>query len=72
MPRTSEPDDDDKDTVAITVRFPASVRDSLKKQAKDEERTFNTVVVRACRAYLEQHQDEVGIKGTLGTFKRKL
>jgi hypothetical protein len=73
MARTPEVDDEDSEDVAsITVRFPLSIRDGLKKCAKAEERAFNTVVVRACRAYLEQHIDEIGIKGTLGTFKRKI
>lgn len=57
MPRTPDSDESEGgDVVSITVRFPAAVRDDLKKQAKLEERAFNTVVIRAVRAYLEREK----------------
>lgn len=70
MARTPDSDEESREEVAsITVRFPVSIRDGLKRRARDEERAFNTVVVRACRRYIENGGDET--QGGGGASDRK-
>ncbi len=49
-----KPDGDEGgDEVSVTIRFPRDVHRDAKEEAKADERTLNSVVVRAVRAYVE-------------------
>lgn len=51
MPRQKRPAPEP--TVAITVRFPAALRDAATKAADADDRSFNTFVVRAVQAAVD-------------------
>lgn len=44
--------------VTISVRFPEALLGQLRTRAKLEERAFNTVVIRATRAYVAVAPDK--------------
>jgi hypothetical protein len=59
MPRPRPPElGATEKVVTISVRFPESVMDGLRDVAKEEERTLNTVIVRAARRYIEEDLPE--------------
>ena len=53
-------DDDDKDEIPVTIRFPKDVHAKATKLAKVDERSFNLYIVRATRAQIEQDEKKGG------------
>lgn len=59
MPRPRPPEvPRDAKMVTISVRFPEALLGQLRTRAKLEERAFNTVVIRATRAYVAVAPDK--------------
>ena len=42
----------------ITIRIPAEIAQTLRKLAKQHDRSLNGEIVRALREYAEKHKDE--------------
>jgi predicted transcriptional regulator len=57
MPRR-RPDTNEatEDTVAVTIRFPADLRERALDVAHDEDRSFSSLVVYALRRYVTEHE----------------
>jgi transcriptional regulator with XRE-family HTH domain len=44
-----------EDTLAETIRFPVSLRQRALQVARDDDRTFSSLVIHALRRYVTQH-----------------
>ena len=44
--------------ISITIRIPAEIAETLRRLAKQHDRSLNGEIVRALREYTERHQDE--------------
>lgn len=43
---------------SITIRIPAEIAETLRRLAKQHDRSLNGEIVRALREYAERHKDE--------------
>jgi predicted transcriptional regulator len=43
---------------SLTIRIPAEIAETLRRLAKQHDRSLNGEIVRALREYTERHQDE--------------
>jgi predicted transcriptional regulator len=43
---------------SITIRIPAEIAETLRRLAKQHDRSLNGEIVRALREYTERHKDE--------------
>lgn len=43
---------------SITMRIPAEIAETLRRLAKEQDRSLNGEIVRALRAYTERHKSE--------------
>jgi len=59
MPRRrADADEPPEETVAVTIRFPASLRKRALGVAQDEDRTFSSLVIYALRRYVTDRESE--------------
>ena len=56
--RRTDADEQPEDTVAVTIRFPASLRKRALGVANDEDRTFSSLVIYALRRYVTERERE--------------
>jgi predicted transcriptional regulator len=42
----------------VTIRIPAEIAETLRRLAKQHDRSLNGEIVRALREYAERHKDE--------------
>jgi len=56
MPRRRADAPAPEKTVAMTIRFPAMLRNRALDVAQDEDRTFGSLVVYALRRYVTEHK----------------
>jgi len=57
MPRRrADADEPSENTVAVTIRFPATLRKRALGVAQDEDRTFSSLVIYALRRYCNDHE----------------
>jgi len=47
-----------EETVAVTIRFPAELRQRALGVAQDEDRTFSSLVIYALRRYVSDREHE--------------
>ena len=45
-------------TTSITIRVPAEIAESLRRLARQHDRSLNGEIVRALRVYAEKHKAE--------------
>jgi len=56
--RRADADEQPEDTVAVTIRFPGSLRKRALGVAQDEDRTFSSLVIYALRRYVTERERE--------------
>jgi predicted transcriptional regulator len=57
MPRRrTDTEDQQEDTVPVTIRFPAELRKRALGVAQDEDRSFSSLVVYALRRYVTERE----------------
>lgn len=47
---------DDEETISVSVRWPVTLKDQAAQLGKDDDRSFNSVAVRALREWVEREQ----------------
>ena len=59
MPRRrADAEEQPEDTVAVTIRFPATLRKRALGVANDEDRTFSSLVIYALRRYVTEREQD--------------
>jgi hypothetical protein len=71
MPRRRADAAEPQDTVALTIRFPATLRKRALEVAENEDRTFSSLVIYALRRYVSEHESHTIANGTQTTMSKR-